>query len=314
MKTFQKIRVESRRWKPESWRTGQSMKEFSVTGIHPTALIDGGARIGNNVQIGPFCVVEDDVVIEEGCTIAARAIIKSGTRLGPDNAIGEACIIGGRPQHLRAGEQVGELIIGRGNIVRENATIHRALHPGEATVIGDHNMIMINTHIAHDCVIGHHVIIANNAMLAGHVVVGDRAYLSGAIGIHQFCRVGQYAMVGGQAHITRDVPPYITVDGLSSLVVGLNSIGLRRNQFTPEDIHQLKAAYRVIYRSGRTWNEILQTLQTEYPTGPAAEFHRFLEPVKRGIVQERRIPRSATLRMTSKPVADSGDPDLRRVG
>ena len=131
---------------------------------------------------------------------------------------------------------------------------------------------------------------ANNAMLAGHVHVDDRAYISGAAGVHQFCRVGTFAMVGGQAHLVQDVPPYVTVDGLSSLVVGLNKIGLRRAGYDQATIQGLMAAYRLIYRSGLRWAEILEQLRTRFPTGPAALFYEFLSTTARGIVSERRAP------------------------
>jgi UDP-N-acetylglucosamine acyltransferase len=139
----------------------------------------------------------------------------------------------------------------------------------------------------------------NNAMIAGHVTVESRAYIAAAVGIHQFCRVGQLAMVGGQAHITQDIPPFVTIDGLSSEVVGLNRIGLRRNGFTGDDIRQLKAAYRIIYRSGLRFDEILSTLSQQFPTGPASAYHEFLSQGKRGFVRERRAPPKSTIRLFS---------------
>ena len=156
---------------------------------------------------------------------------------------------------------------------------------------------MVNTHVAHDCVVGNNVIITNNALLGGHVVVEDRAFVSGAVAVHQFCRVGTMAMVGGQAHITKDVPPFVTVDGLSSLVVGLNTIGLRRSGLSSSDIRLLKEAYRVIYRSGLAWKEILQRLEEEFGNTPAAHFHVALSMTTRGIVSERRLPPGATLKL-----------------
>jgi UDP-N-acetylglucosamine acyltransferase len=266
-----------------------------VSQIHPLALVSPNAAIGKNVDIGPFCVVESDVKIGDGCVLASRVTLKCGTTLGPNNDVCEGAILGGRPQHKRAGNQIGELHIGSGNTIHENVTIHRALHPGEATVIGDHNLIMVNAHIAHDCRVGNHTIMANNVMLAGHVTVGNNAYLSGAAGIHQFCRVGEYAMVGGQAHISQDIPPFVTVDGQSSRVVGLNIVGLRRAGFSSADIAQLKQAYRVIYRGGMTWAETLQKLAETFHDGPATQFRSFMSAGKRGFVQERRVPRNAIL-------------------
>jgi UDP-N-acetylglucosamine acyltransferase len=255
------------------------------------------AKIGPDVQIGPFSIVEGDVTIGHGCRLDGRVVIKRGTTLGHDNLIFEGAVIGGLPQHVHLSDNPGKVLIGSGNTIRENVTIHRALDEDEATVVGDNNMLMVNAHIAHDCRLGNHTIVANNVMLAGHVAVGDRAYLSGAVAIHQFCRVGSLAMVGGQAHITKDVPPYVTIDGLSSSVVGLNQIGLRRAGYSSEEILQLKEAYRVIYRSRLTWNEILSRLHESFTHGPAVQFCQFLATTTRGILSERRLPPGATIKM-----------------
>ena len=264
---------------------------------HPSAVISPIATIGNDVQIGPFCVVEPGVTIGDGCRLASRVVVKRETTLGPNNLVFEGAVLGGLPQHVNVPESPGRLVIGCGNTIRENVTIHRALEEDDATIIGDNNTLMVNVHIAHDCRLGNNTIFANNAMLAGHVAVGDRAYLSGAAAVHQFCRIGPLAMVGGQSHINKDVPPYVTIDGLSSYVVGLNQIGLRRAGYSSEDVRQLKEAYRVIYRSGLSWNEILARLQKDYARGPAAQFYQFLATTTRGITPERRLPPGATIKL-----------------
>ena len=265
--------------------------------IHSTAIIDPAAIIGDDVRIGPLSVIEGDVVIDDGCQISAHVVIKAGTTLGPANLVFEGAVLGGHPQHVNLPESPGRLVIGAGNTIRENVTFHRAMAEDGETVIGDNNLFMVNSHVAHDCRIGNHTIFANNSMLAGHVTVGDRAYLSGAAAAHQFCRIGTFAMVGGQAHINKDVPPFVTLDGLSSHVVGLNSIGLRRAGFSSEEISQLKRAYRVIYRSALCWNDVLQRLQDEFPEGIAAQFHQFLSTTTRGIMSERRLPPGAVVRL-----------------
>ncbi|MBN2580592.1 MAG: acyl-ACP--UDP-N-acetylglucosamine O-acyltransferase [Pirellulales bacterium] len=265
--------------------------------IHPLALVSPEAEIDPSVQIGPFCVVESGVKIGPDCILENRVVVKAGTILGARNHIFEGTVLGGLPQHVRVPERRGGLVIGSGNVIRENATVHRALEEPHATVLGDDCMLMVNTHVAHDCRLGNQVILTNNAMLAGHVTVADRAYLSGAVGVHQFCRIGTLAMVGGQAHINQDVPPYVTVDGVSSLVVGLNAVGLRRCGLDPAKVQQLKAAYRVIYRSGLMWKEILEILRTEFGFGPVAAFYEFLSTTKRGIISERRMPPNATLKI-----------------
>lgn len=266
--------------------------------VSPWAVVSPAARIGRDVEIGPFCVIEPDTVIEDGCVLHSRVIVKSGTVLGPNNQVYEGAVLGGLPQHVHMPERPGRVIIGSGNTLREHVTIHRALEEDDATVVGDNNFLMVNVHIAHDCRIGNNTIFANNAMLAGHVTVGDRAYVSGAVAVHQFCRIGSLAMVGGQAHIVKDVPPFVTVDGLSSLVVGLNQIGLRRAGHSAAEIRRLKEAYRVIYRSGLSWNEILTRLREQFADGLAAQFYQFLATTTRGILCERRPPPGATLRIT----------------
>lgn len=265
--------------------------------IHPQAVVSPQADIGRDVVIGPYCVVEDHVRIGDGCVLENSVVIKRHTTLGPRNHVFDGAILGGIPQHARITDEPGELVIGAGNTIREHATIHRALHAGTATRVGDNNFLMINVHIAHDCAIGDATIMANNVMLAGHVTVEDRAYLSGATAVHQFCRIGTLAMVGGQAHLVKDVPPYVVVDGLSSRVVGLNRVGLRRNGFTAEEMSQLKEAYRVLYRGTASWQETLAELERCFPSGPAARFHTFCQEARRGIVQERRGAATPTLRL-----------------
>lgn len=286
--------------------------------IHPFALISPQSQIGKDVTIGPFSVVEAGAVVGDRCRLAGRVTIKSGTILGPENEVCEGAVLGGKPQHLKAGENLGELRIGHGNVIRENVTIHRGLTPGSHTEVGDHNLIMVNSHVAHDCHVGSRVVIVNNVLLAGHVTVGDRVYLGGAAAVHQFCRIGAYAMVGGQAHLSQDVPPFVTLDGKTTTVVGLNIIGLRRAGFGDAEVQQLKRAYRLVYRSGLTWAETLAALAETFMDGPATQFLPFLSQGKRGFVQERRTPRSAILAFKaperSQDQFTSEIADIRKVG
>ncbi|MCH5377340.1 MAG: hypothetical protein JJ992_25540, partial [Planctomycetes bacterium] len=180
-------------------------------------------------------------------------------------------------------------------------------------VVGDQNLIMVNAHIAHDCHVGNNVILANNVMIAGHVIIESRAYISGAAGVHQFCRIGQLAMVGGQAHLTQDVPPFVTVDGLTSEVVGLNRVGLRRNGFSDVDFQDLKAAYRLIYRSGLAWSDLLARLEDEFASGPAAAYLEFFRNVKRGIVRERRGLSKSTIRIFPEDRSEGQDAIVRNA-
>lgn len=276
--------------------------------IHPSSIVSPSAQVHPDVQIGPFCIVEPGVTVGPGCILESRVTLKEGTSLGANNHIFENAILGGLPQHVHVPEQPGRVAIGSGNVIRENVTIHRALVTEHATTIGDNCMLMVNVHVAHDCHLGNNVIATNNAMMAGHVRIDDRAYISGAAGVHQFCRVGTLAMVGGQAHLVQDVPPYVTIDGLSSLVVGLNKIGLRRAGYNQAAIQEIMAAYRVIYRSGLRWVEVLEQLRTKFPAGPAAAFYEFLSTTARGIVSERRAPPGATIKIRDTVEAE---PEVR---
>lgn len=282
--------------------------------IHPSAIVSSTAQIAPDVQIGPFCIIEPETVIGPGCILESRVTVKTGTTLGTNNRVFEGAVLGGLPQHVHIPENPGTVVIGSNNVIRENVTVHRALVPDHATVIGDDCLIMVNSHVAHDCHMGSHVIVTNNALLAGHVVVEDRAYISGAAAVHQFCRIGRFAMVGGQAHMVQDVPPYVTIDGLSSMVVGLNKIGLRRAGFDQAAIQELMAAYRVIYRSGLRWVEVLEQLRTRFPTGPAALFYEFLSTTARGIASERRAPPGATIKLRETVEAEPEQEPLVKFG
>ncbi|MFI4874695.1 MAG: acyl-ACP--UDP-N-acetylglucosamine O-acyltransferase [Blastopirellula sp. JB062] len=264
-----------------------SAKGFAVTEIHPTAVISPQARSGADVQIGPFCVIEAGVEVGDRCRLESFVTIKSGSTVGCDNHICDHAVLGGAAQHIRAPEHSGSLVVGDRNQIREFVTIHRALHAGERTIVGDDCLLMVQAHVGHDSVIGNNVIITNNVLVAGHVLIEDRAYVSGAVAIHQFCRVGRYAMVGGQAHVVQDVPPYVTVDGCSSLVVGLNLVGLKRNGFDSDAIRELKKAYRILYRSNLTNGESLERIRMEFAGSAAEHFHTFLAPSKRGFIQAR---------------------------
>lgn len=258
-----------------------------MTQIHPSAIVHPTAEIGQDVTIGPFCVIEENTEIGDRCHLNAFVSIKAGSKLGPDNKVHEHAVIGGAPQHLRAGADLGEVQLGTGNVVREFVTIHRGLAPGKITTIGDNNLLMVQAHVGHDVRIGNNTIITNNVLLGGHAIIEDRAYISGNVAVHQFCRVGRNAMVGGQARVVQDVAPFVTVDGCTSLVVGLNIIGLKRNGFSPEQLSDLKRAYRIIFRSNLGNREALDRVRREFPESPAVHFAEFLAESERGFVQAR---------------------------
>lgn len=281
--------------------------------IHPLAIVSPEAKLGRDVVIGPYSLIEPNVVIGDRCHLAGHVVVKAGTTLGSDNQVCEYTVLGGCGQHIHPPERQGTLVIGHRNSFREHVTVHRALHEGQVTTMGDDSLLMVGAHVAHDCRLASQVVIANGSMLGGHVTVGERAFISGAVAVHQFCRVGRLAMVGGQAHVVQDVPPFVTIDGASSGVVGLNLIGLRRNGYSVDDVAQLKAAYRLIYRSGRRWDEILAELQSQFATGPAAAYHEFFAAGRRGVIQERRLPAAATLKL--RPLAPEQDEqEYRKAG
>lgn len=265
--------------------------------IHPLAAVSPEARLGTGVKIGAFASVEADVELGDHCVVASGAVVKSGVSAGSDNEFCEHAVVGGAPQHVARPTDIGRVLIGDHNVFREHVTVHRGLKPGCDTVVGSGNYVMAGAHFGHDCVVGNGCIFANGAMLGGHVHVEDKAFVSGAVAVHQFCRIGRLAMVGGHARVTQDIPPYMLVDGQSGCIVGLNVVGLRRSGHTPEDIADLKNAYRTIFRRGLSWQEVLETLRVEFRAGPVLHLRDFLGSGKRGFTQERRAPPNATLRL-----------------
>jgi UDP-N-acetylglucosamine acyltransferase len=277
--------------------------------INPHAIVHPFAKIGANVEIGAFCVIESDVVIGDGCRLESNVTIRRGVTIGKDNYFCTGTVIGGKPQHTAATDRYGKIFIGDQNIFREYVTIHCAMKESEVTTIGNNNYLMVNAHIAHDCKIGNDNVLVNNVMLGGHVQVGNRVNLGGAVGVHQFCRIGSLAMVGGLARVIQDIPPFVTVDGLTGRICGLNQIGLRRSGRTVEEIRTLKDVYRLVFRSGLTWKEILRKLEESYSIGPGAEMTQFLAATKRGIVRERHSASRPPFRILDAENEDKNDGD-----
>jgi UDP-N-acetylglucosamine acyltransferase len=273
--------------------------------ISPLAVVSPDAKIGNNVEIDHFCVIESGVSIGNGCKLDSHVIVKSGVTIGDNNRFGSGSVIGGPPQHISAQQPFGIVHIGDGNVFRENTTVHRSLKETGVTTIGNDNYLMVNAHVAHDCIVGNNNVLVNNVMLGGHVVIGNRINLGGGSAVHQNCRVGSLAMVGGQAHVVQDVPPFFMVDGLTSRIVGLNLIGLRRSGRTSEEIKTLKRAYLTLYRGGMSWNETLEFFKEHHSTGAVAELTQFLMTTGRGIVRERAAYRSQLRVVESNETGDS---------
>jgi UDP-N-acetylglucosamine acyltransferase len=228
--------------------------------IHPTAIISEGAQLGNDVCIGPYAIIEQRTSIGEGTEIRAHAVVKRYTTLDEANVIHEGAVIGGEPQDLSFKDCESYLRIGARCSIREGVTIHRGTEPGSATVIGSDCFIMANAHVAHNCRLGDRVILANNVALAGHVEIADQAFISGGVVVHQFCRAGRLAMIGGNSKIVQDCLPFVITDGMPGRARGLNVIGLRRAGFKSIEIRRLKDAYRVLLRSGLALEEALAQL------------------------------------------------------
>lgn len=262
------------------------------TEIHPSAIVDPGAQLGENVKIGPFCVVENNTVLGDNCTLDSYVQIKAFTRMGKGNAIHSNAVLGGAPQHLAFKEEETTLEIGDNNLIREFVTLHRGTTQGHGrTVIGNNCMLMAYVHVAHDCTLGNHVIMANASSLAGHVEVGDHVTIGGMSGIHQFVRIGDYAFLGAMSGFAKDLPPYMLATGVRGVLHGPNSIGLRRHGFNSRTCMDIKKAYRIIFRSGLTREESLEMAEKEFPDAPeVATLIEFIRSSERGICPADRTP------------------------
>lgn len=259
--------------------------------IHPTALVADDAKIGEGCQIGPYAVVESGVVLGSGCSLAAHAIVRRSTQLGAYVQVDSFCVVGGDPQSIGFDTSTdSRVVVGDRVTLREGVTIHRPETAGAETVIGDECFLMAQSHVAHDCQLGKGVVLANNVMLAGHVHVGDRSVLGGGAAIHQFCRIGAFAMVAGNATITADVPPCV-IAAERNQVHGLNLIGLRRGSFDPSAISDLKRCYRAVFFGGGNFRKkaALATAEGQCGTTPAGQnFLAFFAEGKRSFVQSTR--------------------------
>ena len=252
--------------------------------IHDTAVIAPGARIGKNVEIGPYSVIGENVEIGDGTKIGPHVVITGWTQIGRDCRIFQFASIGEEPQDLKFKGEKSYVFIGDRTTIREGATVHRATGEGEETRIGNDCLIMALTHVAHNCVVGNHVIMSNLASLAGHV----RAVIGGMAGVHQFVKIGRNAMVGGMCKLTQDVVPYTIVDGHPAKAVGLNSVGISRAGIPIESRRRIKQAYRILYRSGLSLSQAIAVIEQEVDSCEEIEhFLRFLRNAGRGICRER---------------------------
>lgn len=233
--------------------------------IHPTAVVDPAAELGDDVVVGPFCVVGAQVTLGAGVRLLSHVVVEGRTRIGDGTVIYPFASIGHRPQDLKYRGEPSELIIGRNNQIREHVTMNPGTEGGGmVTRVGDNGLFMMGAHVAHDCILGDNVILANNATLAGHVVVGDFAFFGGLSAVHQFVRVGAHAMIGGMSGVENDVIPFGLVMGDRARLSGLNLVGLERRGFSKEQVRDLRAAYRMLFASEGTFADRVEEVERRY--------------------------------------------------
>ena len=243
--------------------------------IHPTAIIEPGAQLGADVQIGAYAFVGGGVTLGAGTRLHHHASVEGNTALGERCEVFPYACIGGKTQDLKFKGGTPGLRIGERNVFREYVTVHCATNDGDFTRLGSDNVLLGACHIAHDCVIGNHIVMSNGAMVAGHVTIEDRVIVGGYGGIHQFCRLGAYAMLSATAKLVHDLPPFFIADGTPAEVRAVNRVGLERNGFTPEQLDRVKLIHRILYRDGLNRTQALEKLASHAEAG-SAEFERVL--------------------------------------
>lgn len=254
--------------------------------IHPTAIIHPAAKVGADCQIGPYCVIGEHVELGAGCKLHSHVIIDGHTKLGRENEIFPFASIGLKTQDLKWKGGITRTEIGDHNTFREYVTIHSATSDGDTTRIGSHNNLLAYAHVAHDCQLGDHIVASNGSTLAGHVHVGDHAVLGGLTGVHQFCRIGRMAMLGGYSKVVQDVPPFMIADGNPVATRTINKVGLTRNGVPEETQAALRQAYKIIFREGLTIAKAIELMEKDLP--PSAEIKHLIEFVR---TSERGITR-----------------------
>ncbi len=261
--------------------------EVNPSQIHPTAIIHPGAELSADVVVGPYAVIDEEVRVGSGCRIHAHTHIASYTTIGERCEIYSYASIGTQPQDLKFDGRRTETLIGNDNVIREFVTINRGSVGGDGvTRIGDNNLFMAYSHVAHDSVIGSNVIMANAATLAGHVTVHDHAILGGLCAVHQFVRIGAHAYIGGKTGVTKDIPPYMLVSGHRAKLYGINTVGLKRKNFPPTVVKILKQCYRILFLSERTLREALEVAESQF--GDVEEVRilvKFIHGSQRGITR-----------------------------
>ncbi len=267
-----------------------------MTKIHPTAIVDPQARIAADVEIGPFCVVGPQVTLQSGVRLISQVAVDGLTEIGEGTVIYPFASIGHRPQDLKYHGEPSRLVIGKRNQIREGVTMNPGTEGGGMlTQVGDDGLFMVGAHVAHDCIVGSHVIFANNATLGGHVTVGDFAIIGGLSAVHQFVRIGQHAMVGGASGVETDIIPYGSVLGNRAHLSGLNIVGLKRRNFSRETIHTLRRAYRLLFAPEGNMTERVEDVANLFADcEPVMEIVAFVrQETSRGICQPSSLEKDA---------------------
>lgn len=254
--------------------------------IHATAVISPGAVIGDGCDIGPYCVIGSNVKLGAGCRLHSHVVVAGLTTIGERNEFFPFACIGLKTQDLKFAGGKCYLDIGSDNVFREHVTVHTATGDGLRTQVGSHNNFLAYSHIAHDCVVGNHVIFSNNGTLAGHVTVEDHAIVGGLAAVHQFCRIGKMSIIGGCAKVVQDVPPFMIVDGNPGETRGVNKVGLDRNGVTEEAQKALREAFKIVFKSGLTLTNALDRVTRELPQSlELTHFVDFCRKSERGIAR-----------------------------
>jgi len=254
--------------------------------IHPTAIIDSSVQMGEDVEIGAYCVIGAGVTLGARCRLANHVTLAGPTCIGEENIFYPYCSIGQRTQDLKYCGEPTYLEIGSGNTFREFCTVNRGTVVGKRTVIGDHNNFLTYSHVAHDCTVGSHTIFSNNGTIAGHVTVGDYAIIGGLAAVHQFCRIGAHAILGGCTKISQDVLPFMIADGNPAELRGINKIGLERRGFPDDVIKMLQSAYRLLCRSNLNVSQAVAAIRDNLPVSlERGQILSFIEGSQRGLVR-----------------------------
>ena len=252
--------------------------------IHPTAVIHPEARIGADCQIGPYCVLGAQVTLGARCRLHSHVVVEGHTTLGEENQIFPFASLGAQTQDLKWQGGDTRVEIGDRNTFREYVTVHSATAAGDATVIGSRNHILAYCHIAHDCQLGNDIIMSNYVGLSGHITVGDRAVFGGMAGVHQFCRIGKFSMIGGHAKVVQDVPPFMIVDGNPAATRTINKVGLERHGISEAAQTALRQGYKILFREGLTIPNALARIEQDLPPLPEiAHLVEFVRTSERGI-------------------------------